>query len=137
MDYQQNADLDSLQEQPEIDMAPPPSGSAKPEPELAEPPRAWMVAFGSIGLITVIGKSQGEVVHKLNCMRDVTGNDLMPIEVLNLQGEARTIYVDPALVEGVLEEFNPLMQSEIEKLRRRLHERSEVEVTVDEGSADD
>lgn len=81
------------------------------------PPRAWVVAFGSVGLLNVVAESQEELVQSLGVIRNAAVHTvdlgdaapLFPIRVLrtNVQGAPAMVWIDPLLIEAVLDEAVP------------------------------
>ena len=89
-----------------------------PEPAPVEPVKAWVVGYGQLGLVNVVASSQEELVERINILRRTTGlsflakgsNPLKPFEVLSNNPEEpdkTTIWLNPLLIEAVLDEFNP------------------------------
>ncbi len=83
-----------------------------------EQPRAWIVAYGELGLINVVADSQEELVERFEKMRGeavglpaaVYAGFLRPIQVLPNNPDAPevvTIWISPLLIQAVLEEFVP------------------------------
>ncbi len=99
----------------ETDVSVEPPALAPTEPEA---PRAWIVAYGELGLINVVATSQEELVERFEKMRAeavglpaaVYAGFLRPIRVLSNNPDApgvATIWIDPMLIQAVLEEFVP------------------------------
>jgi hypothetical protein len=72
--------------------------------------RAWHVAYGNIGMFSVVGESQMVVAHFISDLRKKFASDLhdlVPVQVMTHQGDVRTVYLFPALFEGVFDEQKP------------------------------
>lgn len=119
---------------------------------VSAPPRSWVVAYGNLGLINIVAESQEALVGMINTARmtaatlsgDLVG-PLVPVHVLQHNGsrEPATIWIDPLLVEAVLDETKPRaagaqgvevppgLQSMLESLRSGVAETQTVEVVVE------
>ncbi len=104
---------DDVMHEPGTSVEPP--ALAPPEPE---PPRAWIVAYGELGLINVVADSQKELVERFEVMRSNAlrrlriseTSPLQAIEVLPNNPDApgaTTIWIDPLLIQAVLDPFVP------------------------------
>jgi len=89
-----------------------------PEAAPAAPMRAWVMGYGRLGLINVVAGSQTELVARIRKLRNRAGlnlqangsNALESFEVLgNNPGapERMTIWLNPLLIQAVLNEFTP------------------------------
>ncbi len=95
-----------------------PDGNDAPEPEAVEPVRAWLVGYGRLGLINIVAESQEGLVARIGKLRRSAGlsflaygaSTLEPFEVLSNNPRApdkTTIWLDPLLIQAVLDEFTP------------------------------
>lgn len=78
-----------------------------------EPPAAWVIAYGALGLINVVADSQEELAARFSKWREKAAFELtsalVPVEVISHNPEAgtSTIWINPLLIQAVLERFVP------------------------------
>ncbi len=104
--------------------------------------KAWQVAYSNLGMLSVVGATQLAVVQLFeNLQKDYADkpHEFAPISVLTNGGKAETVWLNPALVEGIFgEAISPAAMPEgpegmpdfmVELLQRAEHAQG-----VDEGS---
>lgn len=89
-----------------------------------ELPRSWQVGYADLGTFSMIGTSAKQVAGVIMHLKhkfEPKPNELVPIQVLAMDGEEGTTWILPALITGVFNEVKfPMMSSHDEEVVRAL-----------------